>query len=92
MGRIHKDFEDTMSNFRQRFAMIMSDMKFLVDEEKPRAEIEAASRHLERQAGDPIIEENLTEDLDQLNQICTNVPPRNNRQSSLDRNQNRAVR
>jgi hypothetical protein len=78
MGKIHKDFEDTMSNFRQRFAMIMSDMKFLVDGEKPRDDIDQVSRDLERQEGDPIIEENLADDIEELNEICCNVVPRKN--------------
>lgn len=74
MGKIHKDFEDTISSFRQKFAMIMSDMKFLVDEEAPRKAIVDASKELERKEGDPVIEENLADELDQLSRVCANVP------------------
>lgn len=93
MGKIHKDFEDTMNSFRHRFAMIVSDMKFLVDEDAPREDIESTSRKLENQGGDPVIEENLANDLDQLSQICSNIPTSQsrgrteNRMSSRDRNQ-----
>ena len=77
IGKIHKDFEDTMSNFRKRFAMIMSDMKFLVDEEAPRQAIENESINLERKSGDPVIEENLADDLNQISDICAPSASRN---------------
>jgi hypothetical protein len=51
-------------------------MKFLVDEEKPRQAVEAASQSLERKEQDPVIEENLLEDLSQLNEICSNFNPK----------------
>lgn len=83
MGKIHKDFEDTITNFRNRFAMILSDMKFLVDGEEPRKGIEATGKDLETQENDPIVEENLGEAIDQLNEICTNAPPRKTHESRM---------
>ena len=48
MNKIHNDLNETMDNFRSRFAKILTDMKYLADDPNTKKRIEEISSNLEQ--------------------------------------------
>jgi len=82
---VNQEIEDSLASFRKKFGMILADMKFLVDDEAARKKIESATKSLEDKIHDPVIEEEVSKDLQELQEICAPINPNSHRPSSLDR-------
>ena len=92
MKNIHQEIEDSLTSFRKKFATIISDMKYLVDDEAARKGIEKVARELESKVHDPLVEDEIAKDLASLQNICAPQSADQTGQNIPDTNPNKMPR
>lgn len=77
LQKVHNELQDTTESFRNRFARILGDMKYLVDDPKDRMQIEKISNDLQNKENlRNIDDKKLASDIEDLGNTCLNVPVR----------------
>lgn len=74
LQNVHNELQDTNDSFRNRFARILGDMKYLVDDPKDRNEIEQISNNLQNSQNSNIDDFRLARDLENLGNTCLDTP------------------